>query len=141
MPSNRSLLKNKFHSSFSDKIMKNNYQVIICNYITDAFIGVYKNENGRKQKIRISLNLKVKNIIGPTRDRLEEVVCYDYIVRIINNILSMGHINLVETLAEKIAFKVFEDNRIINLRIRIEKLQAVKKAESVGVEIEWNRKE
>lgn len=140
MPGNRFLPKKKFYSRHPAKAIKKSYQVFIHNYVTDAFIGVYKSENGRKQKVRISLDLKIKNNTSIQKDQLKEVVCYDNIVSIINDILSIGHINLVETLAEKIAFVVLKDNRIVKMRVRIEKLQAVKKAESVGVEIEWGRR-
>jgi dihydroneopterin aldolase len=50
--------------------------------------------------------------------------------------VSKGHINLAETLAERIAAICFEDIRVLSARVRVEKLHAVPGAESAGVEIE-----
>ncbi|MED5564931.1 MAG: dihydroneopterin aldolase, partial [Pseudomonadota bacterium] len=47
-----------------------------------------------------------------------------------------GHIDLVETLAEEIATRLLTDSRIIRLRIRLEKPEAIAEAAGVGVEIE-----
>ena len=47
-----------------------------------------------------------------------------------------GHLNLVETLAEKIAAHCLADKRVKVARVRIEKLKVIAEAQSVGVEIE-----
>ena len=54
----------------------------------------------------------------------------------IRAIVNHGHINLAETLAERIAVACFEDSRVRTARVRVEKLHAVPGAESAGVEIE-----
>jgi dihydroneopterin aldolase len=54
-------------------------------------------------------------------------------------VIETGHINLVETLAEQIAGLALFDNRVLSARVRVEKLQVMKDAESVGVEIERRR--
>ena len=51
-------------------------------------------------------------------------------------ILAEGHINLVETLAEKVAGLCLSDPRVSGARVGVEKLHAISEAESVGVEIE-----
>ena len=51
-------------------------------------------------------------------------------------IIAEGHVRLAETLAERIATACFEDRRVRTVRVRVEKLQALKAAESAGVEIE-----
>ena len=54
----------------------------------------------------------------------------------IKAIVAAGHINLVETLAERIAALGLADHRVEAARVRVEKLHVVAEAESVGVEIE-----
>jgi len=54
-------------------------------------------------------------------------------------VIEAGHINLVETLAEQIASLALLDNRVLSARVRVEKLQVMEDAESVGVEIERKR--
>ncbi len=54
----------------------------------------------------------------------------------IRDIVAAGHINLAETLAERIAEACFVDARVKTARVRVEKLHALPGAESAGVEIE-----
>ena len=95
----------------------------------------------QKKKIsqRLIFNLKVYTIKNIYRDsRLEDVVDYDQIVKIIKKIL-IENINFLETLAEKIINKIFEDRRIIKINIKIEKPDAVSECDSVGYEITKER--
>ena len=54
-------------------------------------------------------------------------------------IIAEGHVRLAETLAERIAAACFEDARVRTVRVRVEKLEALTAAESVGIEIERTR--
>src|ERR1700679_324248 len=69
--------------------------VLTCN------IGVHPHEKGRPQRVRINLDLGVSEAGAPHRDRLENVVCYEDIVTKVRAIVADGHVNLVETLAER----------------------------------------
>jgi dihydroneopterin aldolase len=66
-------------------------------------------------------------------------VDYGVIEGKIRAILAEGHLNLIETLAERIASTCFEDARVKTARVRVEKLHALSAAESAGVEIERTR--
>ena len=66
-------------------------------------------------------------------DQIAEVPSYDDILKGIRAIVSEGHINLVETLAERIASHCLNDKRIVQVRVRIEKLE--RGPDAVGVEI------
>ena len=57
----------------------------------------------------------------------------------IRAIIAEGHVRLAETLAERIAAACFEDTRVKTVRVRVEKLEALTAAESVGIEIERTR--
>ena len=110
--------------------------VFIRNFVTQAEIGAYEHETGAKQAIRINLDLSVDEMSNKHDDRLGQVVCYDTVLQGVKRIIKAGHINLVETLAEKIADFVLQDHRVMAVRVRVEKLEAVEETESVGVEIE-----
>ena len=99
-------------------------------------IGVYRREKGTLQPVRINIDLTVEETEGEVDDKLENVVDYGAVVDGIKAILAGGHLNLVETLAEKIAAHCLEDARVKVARVRIEKLEVVPEAQSVGVEIE-----
>ena len=110
--------------------------VFIRDLILTCLIGVHKHERKKPQRIRVNLDLAVTEQSVISTDRLAEVVCYEDVADEIRSIVNNGHVNLVETLAEKIASKCLEDRRIKATRVRIEKLDVFKDAASAGVEIE-----
>ena len=112
--------------------------VFIRNLELLAKIGIYGHEKIKLQPIRINVDLAVDEG-GGGHDRLEEVVDYAEIDGKIRAIVNAGHINLAETLAERIAQACLADASVKTARIRVEKLHALPGAESGGVEIERER--
>jgi 7,8-dihydroneopterin aldolase/epimerase/oxygenase len=112
--------------------------VFIRNLELPAHIGVYRQEEGRTQKVRINLDLATDEL-ADAQDMLENVVDYHMIEKRIRAIIAEGHVRLAETLAERIAAACFEDTRVRTVRVRVEKLEALTAAESVGIEIERSR--
>ena len=110
--------------------------VFIRDLILTCLIGVHKHERKKPQRIRVNLDLAVTEQSVISTDRLADVVCYEDVADRIRSIVNNGHVNLVETLAEKIASKCLEDRRNKATRVRIEKLDVFKDAASAGVEIE-----
>ena len=86
--------------------------VFIHDLILTCLIGVHKHERKKPQRIRINLDLAVTEQSVISTDRLTDVVCYEDVGDRIRSIVNNGHVNLVETLAEKIASKCLEDRRI-----------------------------
>ena len=109
--------------------------VFIRNLEVHAQIGIYHHEHGKVQPVRINVDLAVEDA-AKIEDRLDQVVDYAEITERIRAIVNAGHINLAETLAERIAEACFVDARVRSARVRIEKLHALPGAESAGVEIE-----
>jgi len=112
--------------------------VFIRNLEVLARIGVRGHERGKLQPVRLNVDLAVEDV-AQLEDRLDTVVDYGEVTRKIRAIVDKGHINLAETLAERIAQACFEDSRVKAARVRVEKLHAVPGAESAGVEIERHR--
>ena len=110
--------------------------VFVRDLMLDASIGIYSHEKESTQPIRVNIDLAVKEDLTPLNDDYRNVVCYETVVNNIKNIVNSGHIELVETLAEKIADLNMIDGRIVSVRVRVEKLQAIENTNSVGVEIE-----
>lgn len=113
--------------------------VFVRDLVLEAGIGVWKRERGGKQRVRVNLDLAVREGNTPLDDRLENVVRYDVIVTAVRRLVGKGHVNLVETLAEKVAALCLEIPQVRTARVRIEKLDVYPDAESVGVEIERRR--
>jgi 7,8-dihydroneopterin aldolase/epimerase/oxygenase len=101
-----------------------------------ALIGIYDHEKLKPQRIIVNIDLSVKETDGPMADEISHVVSYEIIAKKVEGILDEGHINLVETLCEKIATACLKDKRVLAARVRVEKPDIIPNARSVGVEIE-----
>ena len=112
--------------------------VFIRNLELPAHIGIHGHEHGTPQPVRINVDLAVEDAVL-FEDRLDAVVDYEQLTNEIRVLVAAGHINLAETLAERIAQACFADARVKSARVRVEKLHALPGAESAGVEIERER--
>jgi len=104
-----------------------------------ALIGIYEHEKTDPQRIIVNIDLSVQEGDGPQDDDIGHVVSYEIVVKKVEQIIAEGHINLVETLCEKIAAACLRDKRVVAARVRVEKPDIIKNARSVGVEIERQR--
>ena len=110
--------------------------VFIRDYMVDCSIGIHSHEKEHEQRVRINLDLAVWEGETPIKDDIRNVICYEYLAKRIERIVGEGHVNLVETLAEKITAMCLEEDRVCSARVRVEKLDILSNAKSVGVEIE-----
>ncbi|WP_299442696.1 dihydroneopterin aldolase [uncultured Rhodospira sp.] len=110
--------------------------VFVRDLVLPARIGVHTHEKTGPQRIRLNLDLGVREGAVALEDRLENVVCYESVLNRVRAIVATGHVNLVETLAERIAQTCLEDARVRRAVVRIEKLDVFCDAASVGVTIE-----
>jgi dihydroneopterin aldolase len=101
----------------------------------DCSIGVHSHERGADQRVRIDIELTVRDD-KPVADSIANVISYDDVVAGVKAVAAAGHINLVDTLAERIAASCLSDRRVVGARVRVEKLGAIAEAAGVGVEIE-----
>lgn len=111
-------------------------RMFVRDLVLDCLIGVHRYERDGRQRVRINLSLDVLETGPAERDRLADVVNYDTLVVRIRDLARAGHVNLVETFAERIAAICLEDRRVRRAAVRIEKLDVFDDTESVGVEIE-----
>jgi len=110
--------------------------VFIRDLVIDCSIGIYTHEKEHEQRVRINLDLAVGEGDSQINDDIRNVISYEDMAKGIEAIIGQGHINLVETLAENIADMCLQDRRVFSARVRVEKLDIIASAESVGVEIE-----
>ena len=116
------------------------YDLIFLNdMLLNAEIGIYKKEKNISQPLRVSMIAKVKNPQKINDKNIGSVVCYNQISKKIKKIVKSGHTMLLEKLAEKIFDECFKNKRIETMKIRLEKLDAIKEADSAGIEIERSR--
>jgi len=93
-------------------------KVFVTGLKVQAQIGVYRHEIGRVQPLVIDVELEV-----PTAgaDRLAETLNYETIMVAARDIAGAGHIDLVETFAQRLAQACLADDRVTKARVRVEK--------------------
>jgi len=104
-----------------------------------ALIGIHDAEKIKPQRIVVNIDLSVQETQTPMPDDISHVVSYEIVVKKCEAIVAEGHVNLVETLADKFAEACLKDKRVLAARVRIEKPDIIPNAKSVGVEIERQR--
>lgn len=109
--------------------------VFVRDLVLPCNIGVHRHERDAPQRVRINLDLAVREGDLPTDDSIANVVCYEEVATGVRAIVGAGHVNLVETLAERLADFCLEEGRVDAVRIRVEKLDVFPDVASVGIEI------
>ena len=108
-------------------------KVFVTGLKLQAEIGVYRHEIGRVQPLVVDVELDV-----PTAGagRLSETLNYETILEAARAIAAGGHIELVETFAERLATACLADPRVTRARVRVEKpLALAPDAVAAGVEL------
>ena len=121
------------------KIYSYKRKVLIKDLILKMLVGIHGFEKKKKQRVRFNLVINIDNNLFPNDKDLKSIVNYEQIIKIIKKIISIKHYPLLETLAEKIFDKLFENIRIKKILLRIEKLDVIKNTSSVGIELEKTR--
>lgn len=110
-------------------------RVFVEGYKLTGSVGVYAHEKQKRQPLVVSLNLIVADDYDGVSDRLEDVYDYDRAIAAIDASVEAGHLNLLETLAERIATACLADPRVLTATVRIEKPAVLTESSSVGIEI------
>ena len=111
------------------------YRIFIRDLTLMASIGVYPKEKKERQPVVISVTLDLKEEGGPKNDSLSETVSYDDVVDGIKRLIDQGHINLLETLGERITDLCLMDDRVSKVHARLEKPEVLGSQGRVGVEV------
>ena len=124
--------------SGADDARAASYRVFVRDLVLPCSIGIYPREKGLRRRVRVNAEIEVAAPL-PVSDDFADVVNYESIVAGIKAITEAGHINLVETLADRIATLCLADRRVRSTRVMVEKLDVWPETESVGVVVERKR--
>ena len=113
--------------------------LLIHDLVVPCSIGVHEHERHATQRVRINVRVQVADDERPIGDSIANVVSYEAIVDGVRAIARSGHINLVETLADRIVELCLANQRVRGVRVRVEKLDLYPDAAGVGVEVERSR--
>lgn len=97
--------------------------IFVRDFIVDCNVGVYAEEQGVTQRVRFTVDARLARDVFTVDDNMAEVPSYADIIDFIVALARAGHINLVETFAERIAEHVLSDKRIVAVRVMLEKLE------------------
>lgn len=112
-------------------------RISVRDYTRDVEIGAFQAERGVTQRIRFNIVLEVSRHAAAATDDVDQVLSYDTITEAINAQLKAERINLLETLAERVAERVLHHKQAVRIFVRIEKLDRI--PGTLGVEIARSR--
>ena len=108
-------------------------RISVRDYIVNVEIGAFRVEHGVKQKIKVNVVLEILPNNAFETDNVDKVISYDTLVESIDYQFYSERVNLLETVAERIAQSCLEDARAVRVFVRIEKLERI--TGGLGVEI------
>ena len=115
--------------------------VLIKDFIIQEIIGIHEHEKLEKQKIKFNIVIDVDQNTIPNENDINSIVDYEKITNKLKNLAKNKKYNFLESLAEDSFKEIFQDKRINSVKIKIEKPDAIKNADSVGVEVFKSRKD
>ena len=133
----------KFKLISLDKKQKTNFdykkKVIIKDLLLNFVIGYYSAEKAKKQNVKFNIELNYTDQKNLNDKDIKSIVDYGRIIKVIKNMTKNKHYNFLESLADDLFDELFKDERIDKIKLKIEKLEAIRKAASAGIEITKKR--
>ncbi|MFY8145605.1 MAG: dihydroneopterin aldolase, partial [Rhodobacter sp.] len=114
-------------------------RISLRDHVVEVDIGAFQQERGQRQRVRFDVVVEVRPHTAPLQDDVDRILSYDRITEAIAAELASERLNLLETLAERIAERILAEPRAMRAFVRIEKLDRGPGA--LGVEIARARAE
>lgn len=115
-------------------------RIFVRGLLIQASIGVHAHEHEATQPVIIDIELDMGGMELPKDDRLHETLDYGLVAEKAEELALEAHVQLVETLAERIAdWALAADTRVQRVAVSIAKPQALLKADTAGVEVVKSR--
>lgn len=108
-------------------------RISLRDHIVEVEIGAFQAERGTTQRICFNVVVEVRPLTDPVDDDVDRILSYDRVTEAIAAELAEERLNLLETLAERIAERILLEPQAVRTFVRIEKLDRGPGA--LGVEI------
>ncbi|KMW56764.1 Dihydroneopterin aldolase [Candidatus Rhodobacter oscarellae] len=108
-------------------------RISLRDYAVEVEIGAFQAERGTTQTICFNIVVEVAPLNCPVDDDVDKILSYDRITWAIGHELAAERVNLLETLAERVADRILHEPQARRVFVRIEKLDRGPGA--LGVEI------
>ncbi len=110
-------------------------KAIIKDLILNISIGIHAFEKKKKQRVRFNIEILTNPHIYPNNKDLTSILNYEEVVKKIEKLTHLKHHELIEDLAENILNMIFRNKLVRKINLKIEKIDILKKANSVGIEV------
>jgi dihydroneopterin aldolase len=114
-------------------------RISLRDHVVEVDIGAFQQERGQRQRVRFDVVVELRPPSAPLQDDVDRILSYDRISEAIAAELASERLNLLETLAERIAERILAEPQAMRAFVRIEKLDRGPGA--LGVEIVRSRAE
>ncbi|MBI1219254.1 MAG: diguanylate cyclase [Rhodobacteraceae bacterium] len=114
-------------------------RISLRDHVVEVEIGAFQAERGTTQRIRFNVVVEVRPHPAPIDDDVDRILSYDRITEAIAAELGAARLNLLETLAARVAERILAEPQAMRVFVRIEKLDRGPGA--LGVEIVRSRAE
>ncbi len=114
-------------------------RISLRDHTVEVEIGAFQAERGTRQRIQFNVVVEVRPLPGPIDDNVDKILSYDRVTEAIATELSAERLNLLETLAERVADRILLEPQAMRVFVRIEKLDRGPGA--LGVEIARSKTE
>ncbi|MEM6890441.1 MAG: dihydroneopterin aldolase [Pseudomonadota bacterium] len=108
-------------------------RISVRDHVVEVEIGAFQAERGVTQRICCNVVVEVQPLRGPVDDDVDRILSYDKVAEAIALELAAERLNLLETLAERVAERILLEPQAVRAFVRIEKLDRGPGA--LGVEI------
>ncbi|MDG2340559.1 MAG: dihydroneopterin aldolase, partial [Paracoccaceae bacterium] len=108
-------------------------------HIIEVEIGAFQSERGITQRISFNIVVEVLPSKGAHTDNVDDILSYDSVTEAIAIEIAAERLNLLETLAERVAARILLEPQAERVFVRIEKLD--RGAGALGVEIVRSQEE
>lgn len=112
-------------------------RISLRNHVVEVDIGAFQQERGHRQRVQFNVVVEVRPNPAPLEDDVDRILSYDRITEAIAIELAAERLNLLETLAERVAERILAEPQAMRAFVRIEKLDIGPYA--LGVEIVRSR--
>lgn len=113
-------------------------RISLRDHITEVEIGAFQVERGTTQRLCFDIVVEVGAASAPLDDDVDRILSYDTLAEAIAIELTAERLNLLETLAERVAERILHEPQAMRVFVRIQKLDRGPGA--LGVEIVRSRK-
>jgi len=112
-------------------------RISLRDHVVEADIGAFQQERGHTQRLCFNVVVEVRTAPQPLDDDVDRILSYDRITEAIAAELAEERLNLLETLAARVAERILAEPQAMRVFVRIEKLDRGPGA--LGVEIVRSR--